>query len=110
MFKITANAVPITVEDSRAHNYGLRGGDCLAHLDLAFRFYSLTDDVHGVLGQTYRSSYVNRLDVSARMPVMGGERAFAASGLCRHRLPRRPVRARPQCRRARRCLGRAHRR
>ncbi|KAG2625924.1 uncharacterized protein LOC120697913 [Panicum virgatum] len=81
VFKITANAVPITVEDSRAHNYGLRGGDCLAHLDLAFRFYSLTDDVHGVLGQTYRSSYVNRLDVSARMPVMGGERDFAASGL-----------------------------
>ena len=81
MFKITANAVPITVEDSRAHNYGLRGGDCLAHLDLAFRFYSLTDDVHGVLGQTYRSSYVNRLDVSKRMPIMGGERDFAASGL-----------------------------
>ena len=81
VFKITANAVPITEEDSRVHNYGLRDGDCLAHLDLAFRFYSLTDDVHGVLGQTYRSSYVNRLDVSARMPVMGGERAFAASGL-----------------------------
>ncbi|XP_025806654.1 uncharacterized protein LOC112885217 [Panicum hallii] len=81
VFKITANAVPITEEDSRVHNYGLRDGDCLAHLDLAFRFYSLTDDVHGVLGQTYRSSYVNRLDVSARMPVMGGERDFAASGL-----------------------------
>lgn len=81
VFKITANAVPITEEDSRVHRYGLREGDCLAHLDLAFRFSSLTDDVHGVLGQTYRSSYVNRLDVAARMPVMGGERDFAASSL-----------------------------
>ncbi|KAJ1263978.1 hypothetical protein BS78_09G227900 [Paspalum vaginatum] len=81
VFSITANVVPITPEDSRVHNYGLRDGDCLAQLDLAFKYYSLTDDVHGVLGQTYRSSYVNRLDVSARMPVMGGERDFAASGL-----------------------------
>lgn len=81
VFKITVIAVPITEEDSMVHSYGLRDGDCLAHLDLAFRFYSLTDDVHGVLGQTYRSSYVNRLDVAARMPVMGGERDFAASGL-----------------------------
>jgi len=80
-FRITANAVPITEEDSRAHTYGLRDGDCLTHLDLAFKFYSLTDDVHGVLGQTYRRSYVNRLDVSAKMLVMGGERDFAASGL-----------------------------
>jgi hypothetical protein len=82
VFRLTANAVPITEEDSRIHNYGLRvGEDCLAHLDLAFKFYALTDDVHGVLGQTYRSSYVNRLDVTAKMPVMGGERDFAASGL-----------------------------
>lgn len=81
VFKITANVVPITEEDSRIHKYGLSSGDCLAHLDLSFKFYSLTDDVHGVLGQTYRSSYVNRLDVTATMPVMGGERDFTSSAL-----------------------------
>ncbi|GJM89678.1 hypothetical protein PR202_ga05887 [Eleusine coracana subsp. coracana] len=81
VFKITANAVPITEEDSRAHSYGVTADDCLAHLDLAFKFHALTDDVHGVLGQTYRSSYVNRMDVTKKMPVMGGERDFVASGL-----------------------------
>ena len=81
MFRVAANAVPITEENSRVHNYGLTADDCLAHLDLAFKFHALTSDVHGVLGQTYRSDYVNRLDVSARMPVMGGERDFVASGL-----------------------------
>ncbi|KAK3134898.1 hypothetical protein QOZ80_5BG0412150 [Eleusine coracana subsp. coracana] len=81
VFKITANAVPITEEDSRTHSYGVTADDCLAHLDLAFKFHALTDDVHGVLGQTYRSSYVNRMDVTKKMPVMGGERDFVASGL-----------------------------
>ncbi|XP_072950546.1 uncharacterized protein [Typha angustifolia] len=80
-FKIIANAVPITEEESRVHNYGMTSDDCLAHLDLAFRFNSLTSDVHGVIGQTYRPDYVNKFDVTAKMPVMGGETNFSSSDL-----------------------------
>ncbi|CAN6339661.1 unnamed protein product [Urochloa humidicola] len=80
-FKIRANAVPITEEDSRVHRYGVTADDCLAHLDLAFKFDALTGDVHGVVGQTYRSDYVNRFDVKASMPTMGGDSNFATSGL-----------------------------
>ncbi|CAL5097472.1 unnamed protein product [Urochloa decumbens] len=81
VFRIMANAVPITAEDSRVHGYGVTADDSLVHLDLGFKFYDLTDDVHGVLGQTYRTDYVNRLDVAAKMPVMGGADSFVSSGL-----------------------------
>ncbi|KAL5202655.1 hypothetical protein ABZP36_013607 [Zizania latifolia] len=81
VFRIVANAVPITREESRIHNYGVTDDDCLVHLDLGFKFQALTDDVHGVLGQTYRSDYVNRLNVSAKMPVMGGAANFVSTGL-----------------------------
>ncbi|KAF0896509.1 hypothetical protein E2562_024367 [Oryza meyeriana var. granulata] len=80
-FKVRANAVPITVEDSRVHRYGVTADDCLAHLDLAFKFDALTGDVHGVVGQTYRSDYVNKFDVRASMPTLGGDHNFATSGL-----------------------------
>ncbi|GJN36378.1 hypothetical protein PR202_gb25231 [Eleusine coracana subsp. coracana] len=70
VFRIMANAVPITKEESRVHNYGVTDDDSLVHLDLGFKFQALTDDVHGVLGQTYRADYVNRLDVAAKMPIM----------------------------------------
>jgi Root cap len=80
-FKIIANVVPITQEDSRIHNYGVTADDCLAHLDLAFKFDVLTSDVHGVVGQTYRPDYVNRFDVRTKMPVLGGASNYSASGL-----------------------------
>ncbi|KAL6595507.1 hypothetical protein ACP70R_047847 [Stipagrostis hirtigluma subsp. patula] len=80
-FSVMATAVPITAEESRAHRYGVTPDDCLAHLDLAFKFDALTGDVHGVVGQTYRPDYVNRFDVKASMPTMGGESSFTTSGL-----------------------------
>ncbi|KAL6640797.1 hypothetical protein ACP70R_021920 [Stipagrostis hirtigluma subsp. patula] len=72
-FSVMATAMPITAEESRAHRYGVTPDDCLAHLDLAFKFDALTGDMHGVVGQTYRPDYVNRFDVKASMPTMGDE-------------------------------------
>ncbi|XBI94393.1 hypothetical protein VPH35_031035 [Triticum aestivum] len=80
-FSVRANAVPITEEESRVHRYGVTADDCLAHLELAFKFDTLTDDVHGVVGQTYRSDYVNHFDVRASMPTMGGDATFTTSSI-----------------------------
>ncbi|GJN16619.1 hypothetical protein PR202_gb03623 [Eleusine coracana subsp. coracana] len=81
VFDIIANVVPITQEDSRIHNYGVTEEDSLAHLDLGFKFYDLTDNVHGVLGQTYRTDYINKLDVSSNMPIMGGAPKYVSSDI-----------------------------
>ncbi|CAD6227909.1 unnamed protein product [Miscanthus lutarioriparius] len=78
---VVANVVPVGEEDSRVHGYGVTEDDCLAHLDLGFRFLDLTDDVHGVLGQTYRSDYVSRLSVKSRIPVMGGAAEYLSSDI-----------------------------
>ncbi|XP_066334515.1 uncharacterized protein [Miscanthus floridulus] len=78
---ISANAVPVTDEDDRVHKYDRTDRDSLVHLDLGFRFHNLTVDVDGVLGQTYGPRYVSRLDIGAKMPVMGGAHKYLSSGL-----------------------------
>ena len=81
VFDIMASAVPVTEKDSRIHNYGVPEHDCLAHLDIGFKFHDLTDDVHGVLGQTYRPDYVNKLSLRTSMPVMGGATSYVSSDI-----------------------------
>ncbi|XP_009793251.1 uncharacterized protein LOC107817731 [Nicotiana tabacum] len=71
--EISVNAVPITKEDDRIHNYQLPSDDCFAHLDVQFRFYGLSTKVEGVLGRTYQPDFKNPAKLGVAMPVVGGE-------------------------------------
>lgn len=73
--------VPITAAEDKAHNYQLPSDDVFAHLDLQFKFNNLSPDVNGLLGQTYQPDYVSPAKVGVKMPILGGEDRFFATGL-----------------------------
>ncbi|KAF3790857.1 hypothetical protein EJ110_NYTH15809 [Nymphaea thermarum] len=52
-FRIAAKVVYITKQDSKVHRYCIPDDNCFAHLDLAFRFYSLTGSVNGEPSQDW---------------------------------------------------------
>lgn len=81
LFKMRARVVPITPEESRVHGYDVTDEDCFAHLELGFRFSSLSGEVDGVLGQTYAAGYHSRVKIGAPMPIMGGADKFASSNV-----------------------------
>lgn len=81
IFSLTAWVDPITAEESRVHGYGITEDDCFAHLGLSFKFFELSPNVTGVLGQTYSAVFKNPVKVGVGLPVMGGEDKFAVSHL-----------------------------
>ncbi|KAL5743632.1 hypothetical protein ACOSQ2_026748 [Xanthoceras sorbifolium] len=82
VFEISVNVVPVTKEDNRIHKYQIPySEDCFAHLEVQFKFFNLSENVEGVLGQTYRSDFQNPVKRGVAMPIMGGEDKYKTSSL-----------------------------
>ncbi|KAJ7948503.1 Root cap/late embryogenesis-like protein [Quillaja saponaria] len=79
--EILVNVVPVTKEDNRIHNYQVPSDDCFAHLEVQFRFFSLSPKVEGVLGRTYRPDFENPAKPGVAMPVLGGEDNYRTTSL-----------------------------
>ena len=78
---MSVKAAAVGQAESDAHGYGVTRDDCMAHLDVTFRFQGLSAQVDGVLGQTYRPGFVNPVKRGVAMVVMGGAERFAAPSL-----------------------------
>ncbi|CAM8885332.1 unnamed protein product [Rhodiola kirilowii] len=81
LLELHVKVAPIGKEENRVHNYQLPSNDAFAHLETQFSFTSLTDQVEGVLGKTYRPDYVSPVKKGVEMPIMGGEDKYCTKSL-----------------------------
>ncbi|PIA35341.1 hypothetical protein AQUCO_03500023v1 [Aquilegia coerulea] len=79
--EISVNVVPITKEDDQIHHYQIPSDNCFAHLEVQFKFLDLSENVEGVLGQTYRPDFQSPVKRGVPMPIMGGEDKYKTSSL-----------------------------
>ncbi|GLJ52393.1 hypothetical protein SUGI_1114430 [Cryptomeria japonica] len=78
---IVMGVAPILEKENLMHNYQLPADDVFAHLEMQFKFFNLSSEVEGVLGQTYRPGFENPVKRGVPMPIMGGEDKYATSSL-----------------------------
>nr|GMD83143.1 BMP-binding endothelial regulator protein [Ipomoea batatas]GME17691.1 BMP-binding endothelial regulator protein [Ipomoea batatas] len=79
--EVSANVVPVTEQESAIHGYGIPANNSFAHLEVQFRFFSLSPRVDGILGRTYRPDFQNPAKPGVEMAVVGGEDKFRTSSL-----------------------------
>lgn len=79
--EISVNVIPVTEEDNRIHNYQIPSNDSFAHLEVQFRFFNLSAQVEGVLGQTYQPNFHNTAKAGVAMPIVGGAEKYRTSSL-----------------------------
>ncbi|GLJ52392.1 hypothetical protein SUGI_1114420 [Cryptomeria japonica] len=78
---IIVDVAPILEKENLMHNYQLPANDVFSHLEMQFKFFNLSSEVEGVLGQTYRPGFENPVKRGVPMPIMGGEDKYATSSL-----------------------------
>ncbi|WCJ32130.1 Late embryogenesis abundant (LEA) protein-related [Euphorbia peplus] len=79
--EIWVKVVHVTKEDDRIHGYQIPLDDCFTHLQVQFKFYSLSSGVEGVLGRTYQAEFENPAKPGVAMPVVGGEDKYRTTSL-----------------------------
>ncbi|GLJ52390.1 hypothetical protein SUGI_1114390 [Cryptomeria japonica] len=79
--EIFVSVVPILEKENLMHNYQLPIDNVFAHLEMQFKFFNLSSEVEGILGQTYRPGFNNPVKRGVPMPIMGGEDKYATSSL-----------------------------
>ncbi|KAF7145543.1 hypothetical protein RHSIM_Rhsim04G0018600 [Rhododendron simsii] len=81
VMEIAVKVVPVTKEDDKMHKYQIPSNDCFAHLEVQFKFFSLSPHVEGVLGVTYQPDFKNPAKKGVSMPVVGGEDKYRTTSL-----------------------------